>query len=402
MRLLAPGAIRGRSWAGRFEALAARLDRRAVTGRSGVEASFERLEVAVDACRAKRVSAEAQLQRMVLAVSHLTDGVILADEQGEIVLRNAKAEAYAGARHGDALVERSLVDLLARALAGESCIQPLELWGPPRRHLSLSAFPLHDGRQIVGALAVVEDVSEKRRLDAMRRDLVANIGHELKTPVGGISLLSDALEGATEVEEFRRLTTSMRREAVRLGRIIEDLLDLSRIEAQETHVSELVAVGAMIDEAVERVRTKAEHRQISLEVASVDAALRTLGDHRQLVSALDNLLENAVKYSDNGSSIRIAAVQEAAILTIAVSDHGIGIPTRELERIFERFYRVDRARARDTGGTGLGLSIARHIMQSHGGDVQVVSREGEGSTFTLCFPSILESSIPDREASAHG
>jgi len=378
--------LRRRRLAARVDALAARLDGMPVSGRYGTKASLARLEAAVAVGSARQQAAEWRLNRLVVALSHIAEGVVLADERGEIVFRNSRAEAYAGARHGDALAERTLVDLLERALAGYAGTEPLDLWGPPRRTLILSAFPLHDGPQVVGALAMVEDVSEKRRLDAVRRDFVANIGHELKTPVGALSLLCEALADETDVEEFRRLTASMQREAIRLGHIIEDLLDLSRIEAEEAPLSEPVPVHLIVADAVERVRTKADHRGIHVAVPPVDQTLIVLGDRRQLVSAIDNLLENAVKYSDDGSSVRLTAGLVEGVLAIAVEDHGIGIPTRDLERIFERFYRVDRARARDTGGTGLGLSIVRHVAHNHGGEVQVVSREGEGTTFTLILP----------------
>jgi two-component system sensor histidine kinase SenX3 len=378
--------LRGRRLAARLDALAARLDQGPASGTAGVEGSLARLEAAVAATAASHRTTEARLNRLVAALSHVTEGVVLADEDGEIVFRNARAEVYAAARHGDALAERTLVDLLTRALAGQEGTEPLDLWGPPRRTLVLSAFPLHDGQRVVGALATVEDVSEKRRLDAIRRDFVANIGHELKTPVGALSLLSEALADETEVEEFRRLTASIQREALRLGQIIDDLLDLSRIEAQETQEREPVPVLGLVAEAVERVRTKAEHRAVRIDVPPIDDALVITGDRRQLLSALDNLLENAVKYSDDGSVVRVAAARNGPDLVIAVEDHGIGIPTRDLERVFERFYRVDRARARDTGGTGLGLSIVRHVAHNHGGEVHVASREGEGTTFTLSLP----------------
>jgi len=239
---------------------------------------------------------------------------------------------------------------------------------------------------VVGALAMVEDVTEKRRLDSVRRDFVANIGHELKTPVGALSLLAEALEDESDIAEFRRLTASMQREALRMGQIIDDLLDLSRIEAEESPVREPVPAHLVVDHAVERVRTMADHQAIQLDVVAVDPTLTVVGDRRQLVNALDNLLENAVKYSDAGSAVRVSATSSGSLLAIEVEDHGIGIPTRDLERVFERFYRVDRARARDTGGTGLGLSIVRHVAYNHGGEVSVTSQEGRGSTFTLTLP----------------
>ena len=373
--------------AGRLEALAARLDHGPTPGIDGTEAAFARLEAAVESCVAAQRTADARIDRLAVALSHVTEAVVLADEDGEIVFRNARAEAYAGARHGDALVERTLVDLLVGALAGEPADQEVELWGPPRRMLALTALPLHEGGRLIGALAMVEDVSEKRRLDAVRREMVANIGHELKTPVGALSLLSEALEDETDIGEFRRLTASMQREALRLGQIIDDLLDLSRIEAEESPVREPVPAHLVVEHAVERVRTLADHQAIELDVVEVDPTLTILGDRRQLVNALDNLLENAVKYSDAGSAVRVSATSSGPLLTISVEDHGIGIPTRDLERVFERFYRVDRARARDTGGTGLGLSIVRHVAYNHGGEVSVTSQEGRGSTFRLTLPA---------------
>ncbi len=378
--------LRGRL-AARIEALAARVDGLAANGEDGLEEAFARLEAAVDACAAGQRAAEARVNRFAVALAHVTEAVVLADETGEIVFRNTHAEAYAGARHGDALVERTLVDLLGRALAGQEGGEPLELWGPPRRMLALRALPLRDRERVIGALAMVEDVTEKRRLDSVRRDFVANIGHELKTPVGALSLLSEALEDESDIAEFRRLTASMQREALRMGQIIDDLLDLSRIEAEESPVHEPVPAHLVVDHAVERVRTMADHQAIQLDVVEVDPTLTVLGDRRQLVNALDNLLENAVKYSDAGSAVRVSATSSGALLAIEVEDHGIGIPTRDLERVFERFYRVDRARARDTGGTGLGLSIVRHVASNHGGEVSVTSQEGRGSTFTLTLPA---------------
>ena len=373
--------------AARLEALAATVDGLPTSGEDRLEEAFARLESAVAACTAAQRTAEARVGRFAVALSHVTEAIVLADQDGDIVFRNAHAEAYAGARHGDALVERTLVDLLGRALAGQEGSEPLELWGPPRRMLALTALPLRGEEGMIGALAMVEDVTEKRRLDSVRRDFVANIGHELKTPVGALSLLSEALEDETDIAEFRRLTASMQREALRLGQIIDDLLDLSRIEAEESPVREPVPAHLVVEHAVERVRTMADHKAIELDVVQADPTLTILGDRRQLVNALDNLLENAVKYSDAGSTVLVSATSSGPFLTISVEDHGIGIPTRDLERVFERFYRVDRARARDTGGTGLGLSIVRHVAFNHGGEVSVTSQEGRGSTFRLILPA---------------
>jgi two-component system sensor histidine kinase SenX3 len=234
---------------------------------------------------------------------------------------------------------------------------------------------------------VIEDISERRRLEAVRRDFVANISHELKTPVGALGLLAETMADEEDQSVARRLAERMQLEATRVGRIIEDLLDLSRIESEESPSREPVPVHLVLAEAAERLRPTAELRSITIDVAEPNHRLTVMGERRQLVSALNNLLENAVKYSDDGGRVEVTTTTDGTWVELAVCDHGIGIPARDLERIFERFYRVDRARARDTGGTGLGLAIVRHVATNHGGDVRVESHEGEGSTFTLRLPS---------------
>jgi two-component system sensor histidine kinase SenX3 len=177
-------------------------------------------------------------------------------------------------------------------------------------------------------------------------------------------------------------------ESHRVGRTIDDLLSLSRIEAEEELTHPAVPVVDVIEEAVARTAPAAEQREIRIEESPVPSVLAVEGDARQLVSALYNLLENAVKYSDPGSVVEVSAREEDGWAEMVVADSGPGIPTRDLERIFERFYRVDRGRSRDTGGTGLGLAIVRHVATNHGGEVTVQSREGEGSTFVLRLPAV--------------
>jgi two-component system sensor histidine kinase SenX3 len=253
----------------------------------------------------------------------------------------------------------------------------------------VTASPLDDERRTVGALGIIEDVSERRRLEAVRRDFVANISHELKTPVGALGLLAETLLAEDDADVSRRLAERMLTEAFRVGRTIDDLLALSRIEAEEAPLREPVPVHLVVAEAVERMRPAAEQQGIDVRVAEPRRTLTIMGDRRQLVSALYNLLDNAVKYSDAGSSVdvRVSVSTDGGRVAIEVEDHGIGIPTRDHERIFERFYRVDRGRSRDTGGTGLGLAIVRHVAGNHGGEVRIASREGEGSTFTLVLPA---------------
>jgi two-component system sensor histidine kinase SenX3 len=345
-----------------------------------------RLEEAVARCVTRVADADARVDRLAAALDEVVQGVVVCDEQGTVVYRNRPALAFAGARHGEALAERAVAELLAAAVAGEPQTETLELFGPPRRTLTITATPLDDGSRTVGAVAVVDDITERRRLEAIRRDFVANISHELKTPVGALSLVAEALEGEDDPDLVRRLSQRMQKEAMRLSDIIDDLLELSRIEDDSEPQGEPIAVHLVVSQAMDRVRSLADHRGIEVEAGDPASGPVVLGDRRQLVSAVHNLLENAVKYSDDGSTVHMRVARDGGWVSIAVIDHGIGIPSRDLDRIFERFYRVDRARARDTGGTGLGLAIVRHVADNHGGRVEVQSREGEGSTFTLWLP----------------
>jgi two-component system sensor histidine kinase SenX3 len=277
--------------------------------------------------------------------------------------------------------------LLKSASEGRDGSETLDLYGPPRRTLTIRARPLETAWRGLGGVAVIEDVSEKRRLEAVRRDFVSNISHELKTPLGALGLLAETLAGEDDPEVVNRLAWRIQVESQRVARIMDDLLDLSRIESEETPTREPVPLHLVVAQAAERVRSAAEQRSIRIRVGEPPHNLTVLGDRRQLVSALYNLMENAVKYSDEGSTVEVGGRTDGHWVELRVRDRGIGIPTQDLERIFERFYRVDRARGRDTGGTGLGLAIVRHVANNHGGEVFVSSSEGEGSTFTLRLPT---------------
>jgi two-component system sensor histidine kinase SenX3 len=316
-----------------------------------------------------------------------TQGVVICDDTGEVVYRNQVAAELTAARHGEALVRAGVDELLAAALDGTADRRPLDLFGPPRRSFVLTSWPLDDDRKTVGAVVVIDDLSERRRLEAVRRDFVANISHELKTPVGALGLLAETIADEPDPTVTKRLAERMLYEATRVGRTIDDLLELSRIEAEEPHPREPIPLNLVVAEAVERIRPAAEYRGTPIEVAEAPKAATVLGDRRQLVSAVHNLLDNATKYSESGRPVEVVARVAGANVEIAVRDHGVGIPKRDLERIFERFYRVDRARSRETGGTGLGLAIVNHVAGNHGGACRVESREGEGSTFTLVLPA---------------
>ena len=384
-----------RSMAKRLDAALARFepgdDGESFTSELGSDIA-ERLEHALERCGLRAEVAELDGERLFAALQQLDQGVVICDRDGKVVHRNGRAASFDGARHGEVLAQRALEQLLEGAVQGDAAEQTIELFGPPRRTLTIKATPLECNGERFGAVAVVDDITERRRLESMRRDFVANISHELKTPVGALGLVAETIEEEEDPEVIRRLSRRMRAEAERLAHIIEDLLDLSRIEADENPEREPLDVRRLVAQAVERVYPVAESRGIQVHINEESVPPIVLGDQRQLVSALHNLVENAAKYSDPGSDVAVTInLGEGGSAEIAVIDHGLGIPSRDLERIFERFYRVDRARSRDTGGTGLGLSIVRHVATNHGGDVTVQSREGEGSTFTLRLPPASDS-----------
>ena len=241
-----------------------------------------------------------------------------------------------------------------------------------------------------GHVAVLgEDVTEARRVEAVRRDFVANVSHELKTPVGAMAVLAEALQDASDdPQAVRRFAGRMQHEAERLGRLVQELIDLSRLQgADPLPDPERVSVDHVVEEAVDRTRTLAAARGIEV-VSGGEHGLDVLGSAAQLVTALANLLENAVAYSPDGTRVAVGVRRQDGAVEISVTDQGIGIADKDLERVFERFYRADPARSRVTGGTGLGLAIVKHVATNHGGEVDVWSVEGAGSTFTLRLPAV--------------
>lgn len=376
----------GRSLRRRLAVLAARVDDSGLLSTSA-DASVARIERAIDNHLGQLDDGRRDVARAWRALDAVPQGVVLCDDEGHEVFRNDMARAFVDARHGEALVEQAVQEQLRSALGGVAGRRSLDILGPPRRMFVITAAPLDDGARSVGAVAVIDDVSERRRLEAVRRDFVANISHELKTPIGALGLLAETIASEEDATVMRRLAERMHGEAFRVGRIIDDLLALSQIEAEEQPLRELLGVGALVAEAVDRIVSLSDAHHIAIDVSGIGARHSVRGDRRQLVSALVNLLENACKYSDDGSVVEVSSITDGSWVEISVRDHGIGIPSRDLERVFERFYRVDRARSRETGGTGLGLAIVRHVAGNHRGDVRVESQEGEGSTFTLRLPS---------------
>jgi two-component system sensor histidine kinase SenX3 len=321
-------------------------------------------------------------------LEHHPTGIVIGDHTGRVEYRNEAARRLTGTHHG-VLIDEAIERHLELGRAGSVDDRVIEFYGPPKMVFVISARPLPNGRSV----AFVEDISERRRVEQSRTDFVANISHELKTPVGALAVLAETLVDETDLDTIARVVGRMLAESDRASRTIDDLMELSRIEVGAERSIEPVRVADVIRGAVDRVTELAAQREITIStLAAVERAglqtesLVVIGDRRQLVSAVGNLVENAVKYSEPGSSVQVRGRRVGNWVEISVADQGVGIPQRDLDRVFERFYRVDRARRRSTGGTGLGLSIVRHVASNHGGEVSVTSVEGEGSTFVLRLP----------------
>jgi two-component system sensor histidine kinase SenX3 len=496
----------------RLTALGSRLGLNPPAEEGSIENALSYLEQVTGAAAEAVAEASSDAIRLRRSLDALPQGVVLCDETGKVVYRNTPANALMTSRHGDALAAHAVTELLEDAWHGGTAERTLDLYGPPRRTLSVRALLIDDGRRSLGVIAMIDDVSERRRLEEVRRDFVANVSHELKTPMGALGLLAETLVAEPDGEVAQRLASRIHTEAFRVSRIIDDLLDLSRIESESTPPREPVLVNLVMAEAVERVRAVADQRSIAVVLYEPEPPVAVVGDRRQLVSAMAALLENAITYSYDESTVTVSGIvtREAAdppsaessrgeepsgavsqivpssshpavtsmqasesgpylvgqtagapyanpvqggrplpaypgaiavaagdggsrsdpqlppeiffgakdggpstnsmppvpafpsdppevsgaedgpyerdVVRISVTDHGTGIPARDLERIFERFYRVDHGRSRNTGGTGLGLSIVRHVANNHQGRIEVESREGEGSTFTLVLP----------------
>ena len=329
-------------------------------------------------------------------LSVLRSSAVVVDDQ-DVVLK-ASAPAYAfGLVHGSGISDEQLAELIRQVRRdGQIREAELELRMGTRnqlRHVTARVAPL--GSRLV--LALLEDRTRERRVDSIRRDFVANVSHELKTPVGAIKLLSEAVHDASDdPEAVERFAGRMLKESDRLTHLVQQIIDLSRLQGDEpVSQPEPVAVDEIVAVAIDTSAIDAQAKGISV-VAGGDPGLLLSGSKDQLTIAVSNLVANAVHYSREGSTVAVAVRGLADTLEISVTDQGIGIPAGDLDRIFERFYRVDPARHRSTGGTGLGLSIVKHVAATHGGEIKVWSVEGQGSTFTLTLPR----SVPHLEESS--
>lgn len=371
----------------------------AIGGRAGTDPVDEHRRMVV-AAKKETALATTQGDLLKLSLDALTSGVIVTNHAGKVLVRNRLANDISSRAHEKALVESTTAELLARAVQGSAVEREVAVFGPPSRILFVNAVPITSSSQVVGALAVIEDITDHHRIEKTRRDFVANLSHELRTPIGAVSLLAEMLVDEPDAETRSLLSERMLAEADRMSETIDALLELSRIESDGEHYNDVVVVQELLDEAVERTRVLAEAHDIVVGALAPSGSITLTGNRAQLSTALLNLVENAVKYSSPGDSVSVRARVEDDTVALVVQDTGRGIPARDLDRIFERFYRVDRSRDTSTGGTGIGLSIVRHVAINHGGTVSVESFEGDGSTFTMVLPVVASSA--DRDADRDG
>ena len=326
----------------------------------------------------------AMLERFRAVTDHLELGVVVWDGTGDEVHRNPVADAMFAARDGQVLVAAAVEELRDDALAGRPVRREVELFGPPAASFVVVAIPFPS--EVGGAMAVVEDRSPQRRTETVRRDFVANISHELKTPIGALGLLAETVRDEEDPDVVRRLADRMVTESERIARTIDDLLELSSIELGGDADFGDSDARSVLGEAVSRLGPAPAQAGVDVRV-DAPAELVVHGDRRQLVSAVVNLLDNAVKYSHEDSEVVVAAAgSDDGTVRITVADSGVGVPRRDLDRIFERFYRVDRARSRRTGGTGLGLAIVKRLVEAHQGSISIQDNEPQGTQFVVRIP----------------
>jgi two-component system sensor histidine kinase SenX3 len=341
--------------------------------------------------RAKADEAQSQRELPILLINVLNqlDGASLVVAPGEVaIFTNSEAEQLGILRDGRIQSEELLASIRVVRRTNVKQTGTIEIARGPigegKREITVTLIPLTENELV---LVFLRDESEAQRVHDVRRDFVANISHELKTPIGALSLLSEAVLGAKDDSEaVSRFAARMQIESKRLTDLVQEIIQLSRVQDSDPlKEPQLLSASDIIKEAMDQCRTTADSRQIALTFQDIEDGM-ILGDRDQLTMAIHNLIENAINYSPAETKVAVSTSIEKEIITISVADQGIGIPEAEVERIFERFYRVDPARSRETGGTGLGLSIVKHIINKHGGEISVWSSENVGSTFSIRLP----------------
>lgn len=345
---------------------------------------------AEDRLTADVASLESERHRAADIIDRMAEGVIVLDDSLRPVLANHSARVLLGLHRVGLPARLPSEDILAVARRAfhedDGGDQTVSIWFPQRRTLRVRATAL-DGRAVT---VFLQDVTEELRTQQIRREFVAHASHELKSPVASLRALAEAVGEAVaggDQDAARRFATRLGSEADRLGKLVRDLLDLSRLEDPAQPPHEEIELGAVVRREVAALHEVADEKGIELE-GDVAPGVWVWGDDQRLGLMLRNLLDNALRYTPSGGAVRVTVAREAEHAVISVRDTGIGIPRDAQERIFERFYRVDRARSRDRGGTGLGLAIVKHAVEFHGGDIDLESELGAGSTFTVHLPAV--------------
>lgn len=349
----------------------------------------------IDTLHADIKAPENEILRLKQLMNLVGEGIIIASKNLTIKEINARAKKMFAIEGFDPVgehlikvvrdqrVESIIKELVANYQEEGSAGKTVRIFFPTIKNLSLRVEPV-DSKDIA---ILINDVTQSTKLDNLRRDFVSNASHELKTPVAGIKLIAETIESVLDDKELvSKLLKKLDKEATNLARLVTDLLNLSKLEELSTRFED-ISVSQLVQSCVDDISSKAEQEQITLNIDLPDDDIVISGDHAQLEMMMTNLLENAIAYSLGKGTVEVSARVMDKGVQIAVKDNGIGIPTKHLDRIFERFYRVDKTRSRNTGGTGLGLSIVKHVVENHGGKVQVRSVLGEGSTFTVWLPA---------------
>ena len=351
--------------------------------------------------RRKRIEspAEVGISSGVIDLLKVIDAEYIILSSQDMVLENSQGILSLGILKEKRIGSQPIFNLVrAVRRSGKYQEETLELprgpLGSGTRDLLVRVTPL-GSEGLLGVL--IFDDSEFTRLNSMRRDFVANISHELKTPIGALSILAEAvLEGSNDPAAIKKFASRMQIEAVRLSDLVQEVINLSRLQDDDPlQDAEVLDLGVIVRSAIDECRLSAEKRKIDIVISKIPSCF-VLGDQSQLHMATSNLIQNAINYSPESTRVGVAVTCTDSLVEFTVTDQGVGIPEKDLERIFERFYRVDPARSRETGGTGLGLSIVKHVASNHGGDISVWSLEGQGSTFTLRLPRAKDlSSLSD-------
>ena len=351
-----------------------------------------------DEIRGKVSSLSSEKAKLEAVVSGMFEGVILTNERGEIVLANPsiyKLFMVHSSPEGKIPIEmvRSAViqDIVDRVLKEKQRLTTKELIinVPEEKVIQINGVPVIEKGKLEGAILVFHDITELRRLERVRQDFVANVSHELRTPISSIKGYAETLlEGAiNDKENAKDFVEIIYRDSERLAKLIDDILDLSRIESDKMKMALLPTdVESMLERSISIMAKQAKAKSIVIKLDPGAALPKILADEARISQVLINLLDNAIKYTKDAGSVTVSAREKDKYIQIDISDTGIGIPEEDIPRIFERFYRVDKARSRELGGTGLGLSIVKHIVQAHGGEVWVKSAVGQGSIFSFIIP----------------